>query len=92
MRRARPSRVSLFAAGHEFTRRWVCFDLPLPILLYRRRVSLAYLHIRQNPRSPSRHHVGSQPGRSNREGIEFFVVSAEQQFRVVAELTVETEK
>jgi hypothetical protein len=51
---------------------------------------MAYLHIRQNPRSPSRHHVGSQPA-AIEKGIEFFVVSEEQQFRVVAELTVETE-
>ena len=85
------TRWSVRSRAFKFTRRWVCIDLPLPILLYRGRVSLAYLHIRQNSRSPSRHHVGSQPA-AIEKGIEFFVVSEEQQFRVVAELTVETEK
>jgi hypothetical protein len=52
---------------------------------------LAFLH----GKTPARH-LGTMSARNLaaaiEKGIEFFVVSEEQQFRVVAELTVETEK
>jgi hypothetical protein len=83
------TRWSVRSTAFKFTRRWVCID---PILAYRGRVSWP---ISIFGKTPARH-LGtiSAPNLAAaiEKGIEFFVVTAEQQFRVVAELTVETEK
>jgi hypothetical protein len=80
------TRWSVRSTAFKFARRWVCID---PILAYRGRVSWP-ISIFGNP--PARGTISAPNlAAAIEKGIEFFVVSEEQQFRVVAELTVETE-